>query len=341
MVLRRRRTRSSRRRCPRPGRAGAGRPVPASSRVAPVKENFGLLVTGDDLGLNAQDVQHPTDNSSRLSASREAEVATKRTRCAPCSLITAAYSRQAGEGPLQRLGGEAARSCRRPRPDGTRSSYGGPGRPVPGLRVDVGDQEGARIEFRTAVDGRNPGHLASSAARVHGALRRPHSRRHLQRLVAQWVHPGQPRGRSTWATDVGHFGPGPRPHAARAGEARQLLDLVAAPGMCSPRARRGTRRPLLVALQTAVISFITPFALPASAEGGLRARQVVYSVGNVGTRPSPPRPARRTGSGARSRAAAPRAAAGRPQPCGLGARGGRRGPLHACTRVSLECLSVH
>ena len=94
---RRRRTRSSRRRCPRPGRARRGRSRPVSSLVAPVKENSASWSPEITSGSTPRMSSTPRTNSSRFSASREAEVATKRTRSAPCSLMTAAYSRQAAK----------------------------------------------------------------------------------------------------------------------------------------------------------------------------------------------------------------------------------------------------
>ncbi len=77
-------------------RKGASRSVrPASSFVAPTKENSAswspLMTSGSTPRMSTT----PRTKSSRFSASREAEVATKRTRSAPWAAMTSAYSRHA------------------------------------------------------------------------------------------------------------------------------------------------------------------------------------------------------------------------------------------------------
>lgn len=70
------------------GFARSSRPV--SSLVAPSNENaasWSPLITS---GSTPRMSRTPRTKSSRFSASREAEVATKRTFSAPCSAITAA-----------------------------------------------------------------------------------------------------------------------------------------------------------------------------------------------------------------------------------------------------------
>ena len=263
---RRARTRSSRRRCRPPGRACsslAARQLPGRAGERQLR----LLVAGDDLRLDTEDVRTPWTNSSRFSASREAEVATKRTRSAPCSLMTAAYSRQAAK--VRSSASGASRPVRStPWPSRTTASAG-PGRRVcrsPGPTSATS----RRIEFvpqsMAATRVRAPGTRSSgsacraprpSSAGTHARPLAPPLRQHRDGLVAERVDP-RARGEGVRHQHVQALHP--VRHAARAREA------LAAPrwrpgGRCSPRAPPGTRPPAPdPSASRSVISFITPFA---------------------------------------------------------------------------------
>ena len=154
--------------------ASAGRPAHRAGERQP-----GLLVAGDHLGLDAQGRLAPCPGSRRrCAASRDAEVATIRTRSAPSVSISAGVVGQRHPGPLDRLRAPAGRCGRRPGRAG-RSPSAGPGRPA------------ARPARPTGRAGRRPA-AGSSWSRSRSP---PHasSRRHPTVLQPQ-QHPGVAEG---------------------------------------------------------------------------------------------------------------------------------------------------
>ena len=104
------RARSSRRRGRRRGR-GRGCRAPRRSPVAPANENHASSSPATTSGATSRSPnasRTPATKSAALRASRDAEVATKRTRSTPSSRHCAAYSLVTREGALHRLGGDDA-----------------------------------------------------------------------------------------------------------------------------------------------------------------------------------------------------------------------------------------
>ena len=71
-------------------RNGSASPEPTSSRVAPMKDSAASSSPVTTSGSTPRRSRTPATNSSRFSTSREAEVATNRTRSAPVARTAAA-----------------------------------------------------------------------------------------------------------------------------------------------------------------------------------------------------------------------------------------------------------
>ena len=341
-VRRRARTRSSRRRCRRPGTAPGA--VPRSSRVAPAKDSAAssspvttsgstpsaLADAADELvavrgvaGGRGRDEPHPLGARARAITRGVASAA--RRRCAP-----------APRGRAGRCGRRPARAGRSPSAGRRRAACRPPASTsATSSRIEFVPQSIAATRVTSAPPPRRP---ATQAPPAH------QSRQQRERLVAERVDARARRPASAPTSTCRHFTRSGMPPAETPVDLRHLAERVAR-GRGSPRARPGSAAASSGSLASrSVISRIRPSA--SSVPIGDAARGQVGSTASgtacrrAAAARSRPRPASRTGSGARPRAT-PRG--GRPSCSATTARSTSVGvaSLRAVARRLVAQVGVH